>query len=487
MQPLIGALPESMGDAGITLRRYRYEDAAALLESTTVSHEHLRGYMPFAAELPTDGSVADFIRASVDRFRNDGNANYAITRTDDDAYLGSCGIHDRVGAGALEIGYWVDVRYVRCGIATAAARLLTDACFDVGADRVVIRCDVTNEASAAVARRLGYELDEVRPCEAIAPSQTGEEMVWVKRRHRLFARWFESWETVVLRFTSISHRRDHRGSRSRRRVDAVPTRPAARGPAGHAGQAAVLTAASIAAMERAARLFAFDERPSDSLYVSSFWATTSVPDPSFMSTAASGWEMVVTRQTSGIRMTVRGPETYASPAGIPVAADFFGIRFTSGTFMPDIPLRRLVDRDVDLPPAGANAFWLDGWRWRFPDFDDADDFVERLVRRGLLVHDDVAAAALRGDVADLSARSVQRRIVRATGLPHRTIRSIDRAQQAVGLLDEGHSIGETIWRTGYADQAHMTRALRRFAGQTPAQIARRAVVASVQDRVSGLG
>jgi RimJ/RimL family protein N-acetyltransferase len=177
---MIESLPERLTDGTVTLRRYELDDAAALKESTETSHEHLRGFMPFAAQLPTDESVMGFIKPSVEDFRRDGNANYAITRTDDGTYLGSCGIHDRVGPGALEIGYWVDIRHIRRGIATAAARLLTDACFAAGADRVVIRCDVTNDASAAVARRLGFELAEVRPCEAIAPSQTGEEMVWLK-------------------------------------------------------------------------------------------------------------------------------------------------------------------------------------------------------------------------------------------------------------------------------------------------------------------
>jgi hypothetical protein len=29
---------------------------------------------------------------------------------------------------------------------------------------------------------------------------------------------------------------------------------------------------------------------------------------------------------------------------------------------------------------------------------------------------------------------------------------------------------ETLWQAGYADQPHLTRSLKRFVGQTPAQI-----------------
>jgi len=40
------------------------------------------------------------------------------------------------------------------------------------------------------------------------------------------------------------------------------------------------------------------------------------------------------------------------------------------------------------------------------------------------------------------------------------------------LLHQGTSILDAVYKAGYFDQPHMTRALKRFTGQTPAQIAR---------------
>ena len=40
--------------------------------------------------------------------------------------LGICGLHARLGPGALEIGYWVDVRRTRQGITTLAAAALSE-------------------------------------------------------------------------------------------------------------------------------------------------------------------------------------------------------------------------------------------------------------------------------------------------------------------------------------------------------------------------
>jgi methylphosphotriester-DNA--protein-cysteine methyltransferase len=80
-------------------------------------------------------------------------------------------------------------------------------------------------------------------------------------------------------------------------------------------------------------------------------------------------------------------------------------------------------------------------------------------------------AVLQGRPHDLSPRSVQYRFVQATGLTHRSIQTIERARQAAALLEQGWSIPDVMYAAGYFDQPHLTRALKRFLGQTPAQIA----------------
>jgi AraC-like DNA-binding protein len=51
---------------------------------------------------------------------------------------------------------------------------------------------------------------------------------------------------------------------------------------------------------------------------------------------------------------------------------------------------------------------------------------------------------------------------------------IRRAERAVELLSRGVPASEVARRTGYADQPHLTRSLRRFVGQTPSQIGSKA-------------
>ena len=224
-------------------------------------------------------------------------------------------------------------------------------------------------------------------------------------------------------------------------------------------------------MKRAVELFTFERRSSRSPLIEQTWQTRSEPGESFISVAVSHWEIVVTRQRGMARLTMRGPETKATTSPIPGDAEFFGIQFSLGTFMPGLPPGQLVDGSLTLPRATATSFWLDGAVWELPGPDNADVFVDRLVRAGLLVHDPVVPAALAGDVDGLSARSVQRRVARATGLTRGAIGQIRRAERAVELLCRGVPPPDVAGQAGYADQSHLTRSLTCFAGRTPSQIA----------------
>jgi AraC-like DNA-binding protein len=192
-------------------------------------------------------------------------------------------------------------------------------------------------------------------------------------------------------------------------------------------------------LKRAAELFAIDEWSLDSGFVERAWTSQSEPEPFFISVAASHWQIVVATQRDLAQLTVRGPETRATVTAIPADAEFFGIVFSLGTFVPAIPLAGLVDRVVTLPAATPHSVWLDGSCWEIPTPDNADVFVDRLVRQGLVARDPVVAESLDADVDGVSTRTLQRRVARATGLTRRTIRQIARAEEAVDALQRGVS------------------------------------------------
>jgi AraC-like DNA-binding protein len=218
-------------------------------------------------------------------------------------------------------------------------------------------------------------------------------------------------------------------------------------------------------------LFTIEDRLSDSPFVERIWRAQSERTGSLRSIAMSGWEMVLSRYQDKTYVTVRGPETSATLLPVTVVGtEFFGIRFKVGTVMPHLPASRLVDEDLNLPDASNRSFWLNGSAWEFPTYDTADTFVDRLVRKELLVRDPVVETALRGQLKDLSVRTARRHFLRTTGLPQSTIRQIERARYATVLLQEGLSILDVVYVAGYYDQPQLTRSLKYYIGQTPTQI-----------------
>jgi len=214
-----------------------------------------------------------------------------------------------------------------------------------------------------------------------------------------------------------------------------------------------------------------EERLSDSPFVERIWRSRSERAGPFISIAQPRWEIVLTKREGKTTVTVRGPETRATSAYCPANAEFIGIMFKAGAFMPHLPARMVMDRrDIDLPEATRQSFWLKSATWQYFDYDNADTFVDRLVRDGLLVFDPVINTVLQGYPTDLSLRTVQRRFIQATGLTNNMIYQISRARQATTLLKQGKSILDTVHRLGYADQPHLTRSLRYLIGQSPAQV-----------------
>ena len=218
-------------------------------------------------------------------------------------------------------------------------------------------------------------------------------------------------------------------------------------------------------------LLNFEDRLSDSPFVERIWRSHSERAGTFISIAMSHWEMVVTKYNCQVFFTVRGPESKATSFPLSsVGAEWFGIRFKLATVMPHLPASRLVDGDMNLPDASSKSFWLQGAAWQFPTYDNADTFVDRLVREGLLIRNPIVENALQGKLRDVSIRTARRHFLRTTGLTQSTIHQIERARYATILLQEGKSIFETVYEAGYSDQSHLTKSLKHFIGKTPAQV-----------------
>jgi AraC-like DNA-binding protein len=217
--------------------------------------------------------------------------------------------------------------------------------------------------------------------------------------------------------------------------------------------------------------FFYEERLSDSPFVQTIWHTWTERNGCYLASADGSWDLLISRQDATTNVLLCGPTTKATPVYYTEGIECLGIRFQLGTYMPHLPTNHLLDAGTMLYEGASTSFWLGDSLWQFPDYENADTFVDRLVRADLLARDPVVDAVLQGHLPDLSPRSVQRHFLRTIGLPQRSLRSIERAQQAALLLQQGVSIQDTVFQAGYVDQAHLTKSVKRLTGQTPAQIA----------------
>lgn len=172
--------PERIEIAGGVLRALRVGDAAALARAVGESLEHLRPWMPWADNGSADAAFQrDRLEGVVQQWARGDEYQYGLFDPEEQQVLGSFGLMTRRGRATLEIGYWVHVDACGRGYATRASAALTNVALAVPrVKKVLIYCDVANEISAKIPRKLGFTLLRIEPTPAAAPAETGRHMVW---------------------------------------------------------------------------------------------------------------------------------------------------------------------------------------------------------------------------------------------------------------------------------------------------------------------
>ena len=174
--------PEEIAVPPLVLRRWQATDAVSLLAAVERSLPELRRFMPWAMEQPTLASVETYL---ADAWTATPPETFGFGLFDAGGeVVGAFGLHGRQGPGVLEIGYWVRSDRTGRGYATAAAGALTEVSFEhfPQINRIEIRCDPANLASAAIPLKLGYRLDRTVDADVEAEAQTGKQQVWVLDR-----------------------------------------------------------------------------------------------------------------------------------------------------------------------------------------------------------------------------------------------------------------------------------------------------------------
>ena len=151
---------------------------------------------------------------------------------------------------------------------------------------------------------------------------------------------------------------------------------------------------------------------------------------------------------------------------------FLAISFKPGVFAPRTPGNEMIDRAVWRPVVSARSFAMETETLEIPTFDNVEQFVQRIARRDLIVRDELVDSVVRGQPRAATARSMQRHFLSAVGMTPKQFAQIQRACHAVELLRRGMTPAAVAAEAGYADQPHLTRALKAIMGQTPGELVR---------------
>lgn len=150
------------------------------------------------------------------------------------------------------------------------------------------------------------------------------------------------------------------------------------------------------------------------------------------------------------------------------------ISFKPHSFMPLMPGEAMRDEGVMLEKFGQRDFWIGTDVREIPTFENADVFVERLVRDEIVLSNDIVASVVEGQPKAMSERTMQRHFLRTTGLTYKHFTLVQRARRAAALLRMGQPAVDVALALGFSDQAHMINSVRQIMGQTPGEIARAA-------------
>lgn len=165
----------------LVLKRWEPAWADEATRAVRESLPELMPFMPWATEAYDLEASKAYIESSVTSWQEGTTFNYGIF-TAVGELVGSIGLMTRMGPGVLEIGYWTRTAYTRRGYMTAAVDALTRVALTLpGIERVAIRHDAANAASATVATKAGFvEVSRVER-EPEAPGETGTDVIRERR------------------------------------------------------------------------------------------------------------------------------------------------------------------------------------------------------------------------------------------------------------------------------------------------------------------
>ena len=175
-------LGERIHTPRVTLEAMRGSWAPALFAIIDGDREHLGRTMAWVATIQAlDDQVSRVEVAEAARVAGTAYP-FVLIEAQTGALMGAIGVHpvDR-GERRCELGYWVTSAFEGRGYVSEALEALVGACFQVGLERVQIRCSSRNHRSRRLAQRCGFHLEARREGAGEHSEGASDQLVFVRR------------------------------------------------------------------------------------------------------------------------------------------------------------------------------------------------------------------------------------------------------------------------------------------------------------------
>ena len=145
----------------LILRPPQQDDALPLNQAIHHSLKMLQEWMAWASD-PSLETTTNHIQMGITNWQSQNSSYLPMVIIDrvTEKIIGATGYNDRSDfkQGIYEIGYWLDVRSHSKGLATECAHALTQfALAELHANQVILRIQIDNQKSIAIAERLGFQ------------------------------------------------------------------------------------------------------------------------------------------------------------------------------------------------------------------------------------------------------------------------------------------------------------------------------------------
>ncbi len=212
------------------------------------------------------------------------------------------------------------------------------------------------------------------------------------------------------------------------------------------------------------------ERTPELESIASVWAIRAAVMMQRIIPADSCISIILVQSDASAEVILRGPETAPRSEILLPGYTWIGIRLQPGVQLKNFPTQQLADSFRTLPVDGNGQFQFEGTLLQFPSFSNAEQLITQMRDLGF-----VRGKALNSQESPqkvMSSKSYSRLVKRSTGLSPYKLHQLQRMSEALRLLREGTPAATVASELEFADQAHLTRAAKKYLGYTPKELLR---------------